>query len=99
MYIDLFLLHPVFRGCLPSLNKDVANNDVKRILAEGLAGDNAEHFASLFNTRNGRFLRKVIKDTGEKRERDETFCASLPEIVKFVDAFERVKRESQTGVK
>ena len=99
IYVDLFLLHPVFRGCLPSLNKDVKSNDVKGRLAEGLAGDNAETFAALFNERNGRFLRKEIKDSCEKKDGDETFCASLPEIVKLVDTFERVKGESKTGVK
>ena len=99
MYVDLFLLHPVFRGCLPSLNKDVKSNDVKGRLAEGLAGDNARSFAALFDKRNGRFLRQEIKDSCEKKDGDETFCASLPEIVKLVDTFEKVKAESKTGVK
>lgn len=99
IYVDLFLLHPVFRGCLHTLNKDVKSNDVKGRLAEGLAGDNAETFAALFNKRNGRHLRKEIKDSCEKKDGDETFCASLPEIVKLVDTFERVKTESKTGVK
>lgn len=98
-YVDLFLLHPVFRSCLPTLNKDVKSNDVKGRLAKGLAGDRPQDFAALFDKRNGRFLRKEIKNSCEEKDGDEIFCASLPDIVKLVDTFERVRRESRTGVK
>lgn len=98
-YVDLFLLHPVFRSCLPTLNKDVKSNDVKARLAKGLAGERPQDFAALFDKRNGKFLRKEIKKLCEEKNGDEIFCASLPDIVKLVDTFERVKRESRTGVK
>ena len=98
-YVDLFLLHPVFRGCLATLNKDVKSNDVKTRLARGLAGDRPQDFAALFDKRNGKFLREEIKNSCEKKNGDEIFCASLPDIVKLVDTFERVRRESRTGVK
>ena len=98
-YVDLFLLHPVFRSCLPTLNKDVKSNDVKGRLAQGLAGNRPQDFAALFDKRNGRFLRKEIQDSCEKKDGDEIFCASLPDIVQLVDTFERVRSESRTGVK
>lgn len=99
IYVDIFLLHPVFRSCLPTLNKDVKSNDVKGRLVEGLAGNRPQDFAALFNKRNGKFLRKEIKNSCEKKDGDEIFCASLPDIVKLVDTFERVRTESKTGVK
>lgn len=98
-YVDLFLLHPVFRSCLATLKKDVKSIDVKARLAKGLAGDRPQDFAALFDKRKGKFLRKEIKNSCEKKDGDETFCASLPDIVKLVDTFERVRRESRTGVK
>lgn len=98
-YVDLFLLHPVFRSCLATLNKDVKSNDVKARLAKGLAGHRPQDFAALFDKRKGKFLRKEIKNSCEKKDGDEIFCASLPDIVKLVDTFERVRRESRTGVK
>ena len=66
-YVDLFLLHPVFRSCLATLNKDVKSNDVKARLAKGLAGDRPQDFAALFDTRSGKFIRKEIKNSCEKK--------------------------------
>ena len=98
-YVDLLLLHPVFRSCLPILNKDVKSNDVKARLAKGLAGDRPQDFAALFDKDYRTKLRKEIKNLCEEKNGDEIFCASLPDIVKLADTFERVKRESRTGVK
>jgi len=77
----------------------VKSNDVKKRLAVGLAGNRPEDFAALFDKRNGKFLRNEINFSCEKKDGDEIFCASLPDIVKLVDTYERVQRESRTGVK
>jgi len=99
LYVDMLLLHPVLRGCLPSLNKDVKSNDVKARIAAGVAGDTPEQFTGIFDQKKGKFLRKEVKESCEDKAGDTTFCSSLPELVKLVDTFEEVKRESKTSVK
>ncbi|XP_022793252.1 uncharacterized protein LOC111332217 [Stylophora pistillata] len=98
LYVDLWLLHPMLRGCLPSLNKDVKSNNVKGRMAAGLLGNNPEQFTDIFDERKGRLLREEIKVACEKKQGDVTFCSSLPELVKLVDTFQEVKRKSRTSV-
>ena len=104
IYVDLWLLHPLFRGCLPHLNKDVKSNNAKSRIASGISGNNPQNVVGVFDKKNGRILRKEIKDlcennAGDSSINDRIFCPSLPDLIKLVDTFETVKFEERTGVK
>ncbi|KAK3750698.1 hypothetical protein QZH41_005750 [Actinostola sp. cb2023] len=100
IYVDLWLLHPLLRGCLEQLNKPSADNDAKTRLLAGLAGANVADFAEILKKSSHRnVIREEIKKSCEKENGDEIFCPDLLDMIKLVDAFETVKDESRTGVK
>ena len=99
IYVDIWLLHPLLRRCLPHLGKELRGIDAKARLATGLSGENPANFASVLHGRSGQFLREEIQLSCENNVIDHAFCVSLPEMVNLVYAFEKVKSASKTGVK
>lgn len=95
---DLWLLHPMLRACLLSLNKDLKSNDAKDRLAAGLR-ENPKQFTDIFYERKSRLLTEEIKEACKKKQGDKTFCSSSSELVQLVDTYQEVKYESRTSVK
>ena len=98
IYVDIWLLHPLLRRCLPHLGKDLKSIDAKARLATGLSGGNAANFVPVLFGRSGQFLREEIQLACEINIIDQAFCVSLPELVNLVYACEKVKSASKTGV-
>ena len=98
IYVDIWLLHPLLRRCLPHLGKQLSSIDGKARLATGLLGQNAEDFVPILYGRSGRFLREEIQLSCENKVVDQAFCVSLPGMVNLVYTFEKVKYASKTGV-
>lgn len=98
LYFDLWLLHPMLRACLLSLNKDLKSNDAKDRLAAGLR-ENTKQFTDIFYERKSRLLTEEIKEACKKKQGDKTFCSSSSELVQLVDTYQEVKYESRTSVK
>lgn len=67
LYFDLWLLHPMLRACLLSLNKDLKSNDAKDRLAAGLR-ENPKQFTDIFYERKSRLLTEEIKEACKKKQ-------------------------------
>ena len=98
LYFDLWLLHPMLRACILSLNKDLKSNDAKDRLAAELR-ENPKQFTDIFYERKSRLLTEEIKEACKKKQGDKTFCSSSSELVQLVDTYQEVKYESRTSVK
>ena len=98
IYVDIWLLHPLLRRCLPHLGKDLKSIDAKARLAKGLSQMNREDFAQVLYGSSGQFLREEIQLSCENNVIDQAFCLSLPELVKLVYAYVKVVYASHTKV-
>ena len=94
IFVDIWLLHPSLRQrCLPVLNKKVRDIDAKARLAVGLSGSDAEipdveSWKNVLFGSYGAYLRAEIDKYCTTKPVDQTFCASLPELVKLVYAYD-----------
>lgn len=100
-YTDIWLMHPLLRGCADQVGKPLVENDAKTRLFTGLSGPNAEQYAYIFATQNNRkrMLRAKTDLLCGKENEDQTYCQSLLDIINLIDVFQTVKRESKTSVK
>lgn len=99
VYKDLWLLHPVWRGCAKQLKKPPAKNDAKARFLRGLAGSKVKKYAMILPRKDKTMIRKEIeKSCGEKGE-DKVFCSGLDDLMKLVDTYGAVKHENRNGGK
>lgn len=100
IYVDIWLLHPLLRRCLPYVNKNIGNNHAKATFAIEISkADQDDKVYEIFYGRNGQFLREEIEASCVKKNIDETFCISLPDIAKLGLTFNEVRFSSKTSAR
>ena len=104
VYVELWLLHPLMRRCLPYVKKDLKSINAKVTLVEGLLDARkpvssaaatilpSERFIKVLVGKSGKVLRDEIRRSCEKpKSSDQVFCSSLPELVQLVDSYQTAK--------
>ena len=104
VYVELWLLHPLMRRCLPYLKKDLKSINAKETLVERFLDARkpvssaayptilrSEKFITVLVGNSGKVLRDEIRRSCEKKSSDQVFFFSLPELAQLGDSYQTAK--------